>query len=142
MVYVGVDLGGTNIAVGLVDENGKILHKDSVPTLLERGPEPIIKDMANLLLPMDAYSLVKRLKETVSIPIHLHTHDTTGNQVAAYLLAPTDGSYELEKLGITYFNQEFPKAKEYLAPDAFGPLADPAGPAEAMCAHAALTAAP
>ena len=37
-----------------------------------------IKDMANLLLPMDAYSLVKRLKETVSIPIHLHTHNTTG----------------------------------------------------------------
>ena len=61
--------------------------------------------------------------------------------LAAYLLSPTDGSYELEKLGITYFNQEFPKAKEYLAPDAFGPLADPAGPAEAMCAHAALTAA-
>ena len=61
--------------------------------------------------------------------------------LAAYLLSPTDGSYELEKLGITYFNQEFPKAMEYLAPDAFGPLADPAGPAEAMCAHAALTAA-
>ena len=61
--------------------------------------------------------------------------------LAAYLLSPTDGSYELEKLGITYFNQEFPKAKAYLAPDAFGPLADPAGPAEAMCAHAALAAA-
>ena len=50
MVYVGVDLGGTNIAVGLVDEEGKILHKDSVPTLLERGPEPVIRDMANLSL--------------------------------------------------------------------------------------------
>ena len=32
--------------------------------------------------------------------------------LAAYLLAPTDGSYELEKLGMTYFNQEFPKAKD------------------------------
>ena len=30
-----------------------------------------IKDMANLLLPMDAYSLVKRLKESVDMPIHL-----------------------------------------------------------------------
>ena len=50
MVYIGVDLGGTNIAVGLVDEEGKILHKDSVPTLLERGPEPVIKDMAHLSL--------------------------------------------------------------------------------------------
>ncbi len=31
-------------------------------------------------------------------------------EVAAYLLAPTDGSYDLEKLGLTYYNQEFPKA--------------------------------
>ena len=43
--------------------------------------------------------------------------------IAAYLLAPTDGSYELEKLGMSWFNHEFPKAKEtYLAPDAFSPL--------------------
>lgn len=50
MLYIGVDLGGTNIAVGLVNEEGKILHKDSVPTLIERGPEPIVRDMANLSL--------------------------------------------------------------------------------------------
>ena len=50
-----------------------------------------IKDMANLLLPMDAYSLVKRLKETVSIPIHLHTHNTTDNQIATYLMAAEAG---------------------------------------------------
>ena len=50
-----------------------------------------IKDMANLLLPMEAYSLVKALKETVSVPIHLHTHDTSGNQVAAYLMAAEAG---------------------------------------------------
>lgn len=37
-----------------------------------------IKDMANLLLPYDAYSLVKKLKENVSIPVHIHTHNTTG----------------------------------------------------------------
>ena len=43
--------------------------------------------------------------------------------LAAYLLSPTDGSYDLEKLGITYFNREYPKAKDtYLAPDAFSPL--------------------
>lgn len=48
-------------------------------TLEEMGASSIcVKDMANLLLPMDAYSLIKRLKETVSIPIHLHTHNTTG----------------------------------------------------------------
>ena len=47
-------------------------------TLEEMGANSIcIKDMANLLLPMEAYSLVKALKETVSVPIHLHTHNTS-----------------------------------------------------------------
>ena len=50
-----------------------------------------IKDMANLLLPMDAYSLVKRLKETVSIPIHLHTHNTSGTGDMVYLMAAMAG---------------------------------------------------
>ena len=50
-----------------------------------------VKDMANLLLPMDAYSLIKRLKETVSIPIHLHTHNTTGTGDMVYLMAAYAG---------------------------------------------------
>ena len=50
-----------------------------------------IKDMANLLLPPAAYSLVKRLKETVSIPIHLHTHNTTGTGDMVYLMAAMAG---------------------------------------------------
>ena len=37
-----------------------------------------IKDMAGLLKPYDAYDLVKALKETVKIPIQLHTHYTSG----------------------------------------------------------------
>ena len=59
-------------------------------------------------------------------------------EVAAYLLAPSDGSYELEKLGMTYYNQEFPKAKDYLTEGAFGPLADPAVPMGALMSHASL----
>ncbi len=47
-MYVGIDLGGTNIAAGVVDENGKILTSASVPTDAERGPEAISKDMADL----------------------------------------------------------------------------------------------
>ena len=50
-----------------------------------------IKDMANLLLPMDAYSLVKRLKETVGIPIHLHTHNTSGTGDMVNLMAAMAG---------------------------------------------------
>ena len=45
----------------------------------EMGADTIcIKDMANLLLPYKAYSLVKKLKQAVKAPIHLHTHNTSG----------------------------------------------------------------
>lgn len=47
-MYIGIDLGGTNIAVGIVDANGKIIAKDSTPTLAQRGYKEIIKDMAML----------------------------------------------------------------------------------------------
>jgi len=50
-----------------------------------------IKDMANLLLPYDAYSLVKKLKENVGAPIHLHTHNTTGTGDMTYLMAAQAG---------------------------------------------------
>jgi len=50
-----------------------------------------LKDMANLLLPPAAYSLIKRLKETVSIPIHLHTHNTSGTGDMLYLAAAMAG---------------------------------------------------
>ena len=50
-----------------------------------------IKDMANLLLPMAAYSLVAKLKERVKVPIHLHTHNTTGTGDMVYLMATLAG---------------------------------------------------
>jgi len=50
-----------------------------------------IKDMSALLKPYAAYKLIKALKEEISIPIHLHTHDTTGNGVATMLLAAEAG---------------------------------------------------
>ena len=56
MYYIGIDLGGTNIAVGLVDEDCKIVHSDSVPTLKERHWSEIIKDMAALSLKVLAES--------------------------------------------------------------------------------------
>ena len=48
MVYIGVDLGGTNIAAGIVDENGKLLYQDSTPTKAERPAEEITEDMCVL----------------------------------------------------------------------------------------------
>ncbi len=47
--------------------------------LEEMGADSIcIKDMAGLLKPYDAYELVKAMKETVKVPIQLHTHYTAG----------------------------------------------------------------
>lgn len=61
-------------------------------TLAEMGADTIcIKDMANLLLPYDAYSLVKKLKANVNLPIHLHTHNTTGTGDMVNLLAAQAG---------------------------------------------------
>lgn len=61
-------------------------------TLEKMGADVIcIKDMANLLLPYNAYSLVKKLKENISVPIHLHTHNTTGTGDMTYLMAAQAG---------------------------------------------------
>ena len=46
MVYIGVDLGGTNIAVGIVTESGEIITQVSTPTLANRPFAEIVRDMA------------------------------------------------------------------------------------------------
>ena len=86
----------------------------------------------------DVKSLLSRLLEE-GIEGDGFVFDTA---LAAYLLAPTDGSYELEKLGMSWFNHEYPKAKEtYLAPDAFSPLGDEGAVLGALLSHCALIGA-
>lgn len=61
--------------------------------LAEMGADSVcIKDMANLLSPVAAYSLIKRLKETVPLPIHLHTHDSAGTGAMINLMAAFAGA--------------------------------------------------
>ena len=50
-----------------------------------------VKDMANLLLPVEAHKLIKRLKASVKAPIHLHTHNTTGTGDMTNLMAAWAG---------------------------------------------------
>ncbi|RZT23081.1 MULTISPECIES: pyruvate carboxylase [Fictibacillus] len=50
-----------------------------------------IKDMAGLLKPQAAYDLVSALKDAIDIPIHLHTHDTSGNGIYTYAKAAEAG---------------------------------------------------
>ncbi|HEX3147494.1 MAG TPA: pyruvate carboxylase [Gemmataceae bacterium] len=46
-----------------------------------------IKDMAGLLKPYAAKKLVRSLRQEIELPIHFHTHDTAGGQVASYVMA-------------------------------------------------------
>lgn len=50
-----------------------------------------VKDMAGLLAPLDAYTLVKRLKAAVRVPLHLHTHYTSGMASMSALMAVLGG---------------------------------------------------
>jgi oxaloacetate decarboxylase alpha subunit len=61
--------------------------------LEEMGTDTIcIKDMAGLLAPHDAFDLVKRLKEETSVPIHVHSHMTSGMALTSYLKAIEAGA--------------------------------------------------
>jgi pyruvate carboxylase len=50
-----------------------------------------IKDMAGLCKPYAAALLVRTLKQEIGLPIHFHTHDSTGGQLAAILMAAEEG---------------------------------------------------
>ena len=50
-----------------------------------------IKDMAGLCKPYAAQKLVRALKQAVGIPIHFHTHDSAGGQIASLLMAAQEG---------------------------------------------------
>ncbi len=67
-----------------------------------------IKDMAGLITPYMAYDLVSRLKETVSVPIALHTHATTGLSTSAVVKAVEAGldmaDGAISSMSMTYGN--------------------------------------
>ena len=67
-------------------------YKDMAKELENLGAHIIaIKDMAGLLKPRAAYRLISELKDTVDLPIHLHTHDTSGNGIITYSAATQAG---------------------------------------------------
>jgi oxaloacetate decarboxylase (Na+ extruding) subunit alpha len=65
-----------------------------------------IKDMAGLLKPYEAFELVSRLKKSTKIPIHLHSHATTGLSVASIIKAAEAGidnvDTAISSLSMTY----------------------------------------
>lgn len=65
---IGIDFGGTNIAVGIVDENYRVLYKTSAPTRLGRPVDEMVLDMAKLCLECAAKVGVS-LEEVASVGI-------------------------------------------------------------------------
>ncbi len=75
---------------GLVFNLDYYLNKARI--LEDMGADSIcIKDMAGLIAPDDAYTLITALKKTVKVPIQLHTHYTSGMGSMAYLKAAEAG---------------------------------------------------
>ncbi|MEI6602777.1 MAG: ROK family protein [Clostridia bacterium] len=68
MYYIGIDLGGTNIAAGIVSESGEILRKESIPTKNERESQLILEDMASLVNQLIADHGIEK-SEVISIGV-------------------------------------------------------------------------
>ena len=67
-------------------------YVDMAKELERRGTHILgIKDMSGLIKPMAAQKLITALKNEIGIPIHLHTHDTSGNGVATLMMAAGAG---------------------------------------------------
>jgi pyruvate carboxylase subunit B len=65
---------------------------DMAKQLEDLGTDTLcVKDMAGLLAPLDAYHLIRRLKAAVKVPIHLHSHYTSGMASMASLMAILGG---------------------------------------------------
>ena len=80
----------------LLDPNEKLYTLDYYLQLADRLVEAgahilAIKDMAGLLRPAAAHRLVTALRERFDVPVHLHTHDTAGGQLATLLAAADAG---------------------------------------------------
>ena len=102
MYYVGVDLGGTNIKVGICDGEGKILKKGSIKTGAERSADEITKSMADLTL-----QLVSEMGLTVQdiVCAGIATPGTADSEHGVYTAA-------ICRLWITRLRSGFPTLRE------------------------------
>ncbi len=79
-MYIGIDLGGTNIVAGIVDENGQIKYQESVPTMNERTSEAIIQDIVNLInIAIEGYKIPRKDIKAIGIGIPGLVDFKTGN---------------------------------------------------------------
>ena len=87
MAYAG-DLSNPDEKLYTLDYYLKLAEK-----IVESGAHVLaIKDMAGLLRPAAATTLVTALRKNFDLPVHVHTHDTAGGQLATYLAAANAGA--------------------------------------------------
>ena len=113
MYTIGVDLGGTNIAIGLCDGELNIVDKGSVPTLAKRDPELIIKDMAALALKIvERNNLTPADVEYVGIAAPGSVDPVTG-------IVEYSNNIQMKNFPIVeIFKKYFPTERVYIANDA------------------------
>ena len=113
MYILGIDLGGTNIAIGLCNENLEIIDKDSVPTNAEREGEAIVRDMAQLckkLVERNGLSEKDILRVGIAAPGSID--DVNG-------IVEYSNNIKMENFPITsIFKKYFPVEHVYIANDA------------------------
>lgn len=81
-MYIGVDLGGTNIAAGIVNENGDIMYDCSIPTHKERDASEIIDDIKNLIIKIiKDYGIDKKEIKSIGIGIPGLADEETGEVI-------------------------------------------------------------
>ena len=102
MYTIGLDLGGTFIKGGLVDDGGKIVAKSKIPTRIQAGPEAVAADMAaQALALMQMPERRKRVRrETVdgndaraaelNIALALARRAACGKEARLYLISGAD----------------------------------------------------
>ncbi len=113
MYILGIDLGGTNIAIGLCNEALEILDKDSIPTGAEREGEEIVRDMAGLcarLLERNGLTVKDVLRVGIASPGSID--DVNG-------IVEYSNNIKMDNFPITeIFKKYLPVEKVYIANDA------------------------
>lgn len=113
MYKVGVDLGGTNIAVGVIDENYKIIGRAKTKTALPRSAESIFEDICKCVK-LAAQDAGLKIEEIGSIGIGTPGSVDKANGIITYA-----NNLDFNNVpAVELVNKEFPEANVYIENDA------------------------
>ncbi|MEQ6388759.1 ROK family protein [Bacillaceae bacterium S4-13-58] len=72
-MWIGVDLGGTNLRIGVLNEESSLIYKEQIETRVERGPEAIVNDIHKMIeKAFDQYPKVQAVGIGVPGPLDSH----------------------------------------------------------------------